>query len=500
MNIHFILNSFESFFKAYPALLYGIVLTLGIAFGLTENPALVLPSILLLLTKHKRLLVYCLLITTLFFAAFTISKPDLGVDGLKGTAHFEISSIAIKSSHFGKHFVYKGLIKSMPPFQGIKNIHVALSVPVRGDIIRPPADKSYMIEGTLKEFEPYAYHFTLEKNSRWRPIKNSFSLAEYRYMAKKYLTKLIHKKIPDKESASFLSGIATGEFDDRMMSFHFARFGLQHIMAISGFHFAIISGILSFILQLFLSKKNTAFVLIGLLLSYFIFLGFAPSILRAFMMIVIALAGSILKKQASAMNSLGIALIAVLVIDPLVIMNLGFQFSFVTTASILIFYSKTDSILQKIFAKRLLAQAVEMNALNQHGLIAITIIRQAFALTFAVNLGALPLMLFHFQQFPYLSIIYNFFFPFMVSISMLLLILGFALPFIPWIDTLNAHFTKFVLNFAYNMPQTVDYKFYYNGLTFEMLVIYYSILFFTGIILHYMEQQKEQERLDFAYI
>ncbi len=446
------------------------------------------------------LLVCPLLIASVLFAKMTLSKPEIGIEGIKGTAHFEISSIAIKSSHFGKHFVYKGTIKSIPPYQTIKNIPALLTIPIKSGIERPPADKSYMIEGTLKEFEPRRYHFILEKNSAWRPIKNSFSFAEYRYLAKKYLNKIIHKKILDQESASFLSGIATGEFDDRMMVFQFSRFGLQHIMAISGFHFAIIAGILSFILQLFLSKEKSAFVLIVCLTSYFIFLGFAPSILRAWLMILIALCGFILKKQAFALNSCGIALIVVLLIDPLMIMHLGFQFSFMTTASILIFYSKTDALLQKIFAKRLLSQAVEMNALNQHGLIVLTVIRQAFALTFAVNLGALPLMLFHFEQFPFLSIIYNFFFPFMVSISMLLLILGFALPFIPWIHTANAHFTKFVLNFAYNMPQTIDYKFYYNGITLEILVVYFSLLFLAGVILHFIEETKVQERLDFAYL
>jgi len=109
-------------------------------------------------------------------------------------------------------------------------------------------------------------------------------------------------------------------------------------------------------------------------------------------------------------------------------------------------------------------------------------------------------MLYHFEQFPYFSIIYNLIFPFMISLSMLLLILGLTLPFLPIIHTINSHLTEFILNFAYNMPTTVDYKFQHPGLSFDGMVIYLTLLFCLGVLLKWQRDMAAEERLDFAYL
>ena len=81
--------------------------------------------------------------------------------------------------------------------------------------------------------------------------------------------------------------------EDRLMQFEFGRFGLQHIMAISGFHFAILAGFFSFGLHLMLNRRVANAFLIALLSTYFVFLGAGPSILRAWMTILITLGGAI---------------------------------------------------------------------------------------------------------------------------------------------------------------------------------------------------------------
>src|ERR1700722_62455 len=274
IKANFILNSFESFWRQHPALLYGLAILIGFSFSLNGSPVLFLPALLLLLAGKRTILAYALLIVSLFFVNSQISMPTLSEEGIKGSAHFEISSIALKSTHFGKQWVYKGIIQSLLPHPAIKNIPVSISIPVKKEITRPQADKGYWIEGTLKAVSDNHYIFILEKNGPWQEVKNSWSLAEMRYLFKKNVSSTIHQKIEDEQSATFLAGIATGEFDDRLMAFHFSRFGLQHIMAISGFHFAIISGILRFILQLVFSKRAATFALITFITGYFLFLGF----------------------------------------------------------------------------------------------------------------------------------------------------------------------------------------------------------------------------------
>ncbi|HRD55049.1 MAG TPA: ComEC/Rec2 family competence protein, partial [Parachlamydiaceae bacterium] len=199
-------------------------------------------------------------------------------------------------------------------------------------------------------------------------------------------------------------------------------------------------------------------------------------------MVVIALISPLIERPFKAINSMGCALIAVLLIEPLAINQLGFQFSFAVTFSILIFSKKTDEALQIIFRKRFLKNSLKINTLNQYGLVLLGFIREAFALSIAVNLAALPLTLYHFGQFPLLSILYNFFFPFMASISMLLLLIGFLLPF-SFIDSINTHFTKFLLEFAYDMPQTADWNLYVPDVPFSLLCFYFFLLACLGIFL-----------------
>ena len=103
-------------------------------------------------------------------------------------------------------------------------------------------------------------------------------------------------------SANFLAGLATGEFDDHWMRQQFSRFGVQHLLAISGFHFAIIAGCLSFALRLFFPAKSCTLILLACLGGYTIFLGPQASILRAWLMSSLALIGFLIEKHPSALN------------------------------------------------------------------------------------------------------------------------------------------------------------------------------------------------------
>ncbi len=484
-----LIEPFENFWRLNPALLYGLSMLLGVSLYLTKSPTLFLGLILIFFAKKRA--IAALLILTASYFYILVNSPSAIEIGKPGVEKFSISSISLKSSHFGKQWIYKGIIKNMP---------VSISLPSKHDTTRPPANRDYFVEGTFKEVCPRHYTYVLEKNSPWKEIPNTFSFAEWRYYLKHKVQKIIYNKIKNEESALFLSGISTGEFDDRLMSFHFSRFGLQHIMSISGFHFAILSAILHAFLQCILSRKNASLAMILFLTGYFIFLGFAPSILRAYVMIMIVFIGSFLNKGTQAINSLGVALMGVLLIDPLVIDHIGFQFSFVVTLSILLFYSEINYFLQNLTTQRFLSDIAEMNSLSQHGFLILTFLREALSLTVAVNLAAFPLMLFHFEQFPYLSILYNLFFPFLVSFSMLLLILSLAFPFIPFIDALNSNFTKFLLDFAYNLPQTIDHKFHYKSLSFEFMVLYFTFLFFVGVVLTFRKEKAAGIRRDFAYL
>ena len=62
-------------------------------------------------------------------------------------------------------------------------------------------------------------------------------------------------------------------------------------------------------------------------------------------------------------------MIVILIGNPQIAYHIGFQFSFLATASILIFYNPINIALQSILPKRSLSDITTMNTLNQHGYI-----------------------------------------------------------------------------------------------------------------------------------
>lgn len=503
------LHAITKFWQQHPALLYALAILLGIQMALAWHVIVLLPiAVLLVPMARQTLLAIALMIMSFFYVTAHYTFPQLPQEGIVGTAFIEITSVSSKTTHFGKQWSYRGTINRFLSSEGdlvARNVPYNLSISQKEDIKRPIADTSYKITAKLKELSAGYYSLNPISEDPWYPVNGTWSLAEWRFRAKQQVSQYIQDHLSSSQVATFLAGIATGDFDDRTMFFEFGRFGLQHIMAISGFHFAIIATILSGGLRLILSKKRATFFLIFLISSYFIFLGCGASIMRAWISILIVLFGYVLQRRGSGLNSLGIGMIAILFFDPLQCKSLGFQFSFITTAAILLFFPICDYLIQRLFKKRSLSKMLEMDKVNQHAYCLLSFFRQGLALTVAVNMIALPMTLHYFHKFPFLSLIYNLFFPFMVSISMLLLIVGifFSLiipPLGALVNALNQFYTQFMLNFIYNMPPSLDIVWRVPGVSSNFIIIYLTLVFTAGICLkHYLEEYKDTYQ-DFVFI
>ena len=120
-------------------------------------------------------------------------------------------------------------------------------------------------------------------------------------------------------------------------------------------------------------------------------------------------------------------------------------------------------MLQSLLPKRSRSEVKILNTLSRHAYLLSSFLRQALSLTLAVNLLLLPLLLYHFHQFPLLSLLYNLFFPFFVgvSLSLLLLALVFQLLFPPLshlLYSLTGSITSLLLDLASYPPLALDYS------------------------------------------
>jgi competence protein ComEC len=506
------------FWQKHPALLYALFFLIGCYYALEASWLILFPLGILFGTQaklSKDLLMRLGLASLTAIAAFVYVKtqyilPKLPPQGAYGSIEFDIQSLSSSKTHFGKFWVYKGKIRkfypdSKNPADEGENIPCRLSLPLRPDCERPAANKSYLIRGRLQEQKHGHYAFFMNKEEPWIPLANTWSLAEFRYTAKNALAYQIRHSIEDQQPAIFLTGMATGEFDDRQMLYEFGRFGLQHIMAISGFHFSIVSAVLSMLLGMVLSKRNAILFLIFILSLYFLFLGDNPSIMRAWMTVLIALVGFVIEKRHRGLNSLGIAMLAILIYNPLLCLNIGFQFSFLATGGILLLFHGFDLFLQRIFLKRALSQLILMDKVNQHGYFILCCCRQALALTLAVNLVSTPLVLYYFHKFSVMSLLYNLFFPFLVSVSLFFLIIGGCLSLVlpslgELIHHINTHYTQFILNYTYNIPSTVDVVWRVGSYPAALLIVQLCLLFYLGMWMERRAELRQEERQDFAFL
>lgn len=296
---------------------------------------------------------------------------------------------------------------------------------------RPLADRSYAMTGTLKQKGPGDYRF---QPSTWEPIPHTHSLAELRFQAKERVRRFLHQHLPDDSSAALLSSLITGDVEERLLRYQFGRLGLQHLLAISGFHFGLLLSFLSLLLQQVFSLRTKWTILFVVATLYCLFVGSAPAVQRAWGIASLYLLAKFLRRPASPINLLGAALLLELIFSPLCARSLGFQLSFAACFGILLAYGPAERVLRRFLPRRSAEERRLFSPALQCALVFLGGLRSSLALSIAVNSTALPLVLFHFGNFPLCSLLYNLFFPFLIGTLLFLLLsfslIGLLLPFL----------------------------------------------------------------------
>lgn len=491
----------DDFWSRHPAFLYGIC-SLGMFLYSVQGNLEALVAILLisLSSSPKRsrlgqrfLLIWMTAIFVSGYGATIYELPEPGLGGIEGTLFFEINSLTLGQTHFGKEWDYLGCGKKFYPTDTAgsgsygKNFPCSIHLPLKQNMERPSADRSYLIPGTLKKSKLGHYFFITDRSLPWKPIKETYSLAEARYNIKQKVKTFIQQRLGDFRTAEFLSGMITGQFEDRMMRAEFGKLGLQHLMAISGFHFALLGGILLFFLRIVFPLKAALLLLIVLMTLYFLLLGSCPSIVRAWIMTVVGLTGLLGEKRGAALNMLGVSFLFVLLYDPLLASTLGFQFSAGVTASILLFYPAAKFLLGKLILVRPLETMKRMPYFDQHCYCVLSSFREGLALALAVNVTAVPMTFYYFHKFPLMSLIYNLFIPFLVSCSIFfVLVASVTYSIFPLVGTflfkITQLFSHYMLNFIYDAPEYLNINWYVDSLPLYILMFYLGAAFLGAIL------------------
>lgn len=207
-------------------------------------------------------------------------------------------------------------------------------------------------------------------------------------------TRFIHSSRLQPSTKSFIAAVTTGERD--MLSSEqkrlFSQSALAHLLALSGLHIGILAMLLAGVLlpvNLVINYK-WRFVLVLLVLWLFVaFTGFSPSATRACIMASVYYLSLILERPHSWINSLAVAAFVILLINPWTLFDAGFQLSFASVVSILLF----GGILNPFDRRR-------QPRLYKIAAIVLT--------TFTATLGAWAITAYHFGSLPLFSLPFNF--------------------------------------------------------------------------------------------
>lgn len=151
------------------------------------------------------------------------------------------------------------------------------------------------------------------------------------------LLSLLRQRMPGEEGA-VLCAMLLGEkqeIPDELDS-AFRSSGLPHLLVVSGLHLTLVVGAVFAALRLCRLRGRPRVVLTMLVtLLYMQLVGLTPSVMRAGTMCLIMLIGRLFRRRADGLNSLGAALLLLLLICPHAWRDIGLQLSFGATFGVL---------------------------------------------------------------------------------------------------------------------------------------------------------------------
>ena len=216
----------------------------------------------------------------------------------------------------------------------------------------------------------------------------------------------------------------------------FRQAGITHLLCVSGLHVGIVAWLAGAAL-FFLGKKRWQQVVKGLVeiaaIWFFVLLtGMAPATLRAGIMFSLMLTGKVLQRQPNSLNNLATTMWLLLLFRPMLLYDVGFQLSFAAVAGIVVWQQRL----------RWLAPLLA-NPDTRWYLWLPRKIWELLCLTTAAQLATLPLVLYHFHQFPLYFFIANLtIVPFagLLLATVGLMLLTDALPLVcGWVTTCLRH-------------------------------------------------------------
>jgi len=302
------------------------------------------------------------------------------------------------------------------------------------------------------------------------------------YFAERVRDKLIfllNQTTIEKNELAVISALTLGyrsELDKETRNY-FTDTGTIHVLSVSGLHVALIFYIISLLFSPINRGKSAKYIypalMIMFLWSYAFITGFSPPVQRATLVFSFVIIGNVLRRPINIYNSLFASAFILILYDPHVLFDIGFQLSYLAIFGIVLLQPPLEKILQ--VNNKLLKWAWTL-----------------FTVSIAAQITTFPLSVYYFKQFPNLFWLSNFIAipgtTFILWITMVFLVLS---P-LSTISNLIAQILQFIthqilliLKWLSNLPHAVS-----EGIIFSpfQTIIMYGLL--TTIVIYCFSKNK----------
>ena len=277
-----------------------------------------------------------------------------------------------------------------------------------------------------------------------------------------------------KPSREFTKGIILAdrtEMDKEIVQ-DFSKSGLVHILAISGSHMAIIFWLILLILNpIFPARLINYKIVISLLLiwSFAIFIDYGSSVVRSCVMISAYYLFILLQRKTDVLHSMALAAFAILIFDTNQVFDVGFQLSFLAVFGI--FWLNQP----------LLKYLPKPNNNFQNFLV------NVISISISAQLATLPLVIYYFHQYSFISIIANLV---VIPFSEILIIFALLMTFLNAFS-LQFSFLNLIYDFCVSYTLKVIHFFatiefaFYKTIPFTLLeaVVVFIIIYFLRFLI-----------------
>lgn len=281
------------------------------------------------------------------------------------------------------------LLVYLPTTEQVFRIGDQLQIKGQAQAIPPPKNPKAFDFATYMEGQGY-YYQTFVKEQQWQyiPVANAAVLRRQASHLRKQCLQILQQHLPSADEYAIGAALITGERSalSPEIKAGYASTGAMHVLAVSGLHVGLIYVGLQFLIGLFghwygkWKWLKMALLLFGIW-GFAYFTGATASVIRAACMFSFLLVGQSLKRYTNIYNTIAASAFCMLVINPILLFNIGFQLSYLALTGIVFFQSI-------IYQSWYIA-----NPLGNY-------CWKLSSVALAAQLTTLPISLYYFHQFP----------------------------------------------------------------------------------------------------